>query len=82
MRYDFIVVRVDYPLECGYRMERKQLPDWIYLTVTEDDDSKYLTVYSRLHFDKEVKINPSYSLEFSDVDIIKDLSGKISSMFL
>jgi len=81
-RYDFTLCRVEYPLERGYRMEHSQLPDWIHVTITEDGDSKYLTVYSRLHVNKEVKINPSYSSKFSDSDIIKDLSGEISSRFL
>ena len=74
--------RVEYPMEHGYRMEVSPLPDWIYITITEKDNSKYLTVYSRIHVNKEVKINPSYSIDFRDMDIIKDLSGEVASRFL
>jgi hypothetical protein len=63
-------------------MEPKQLPDWIHVIITEQGDSKFLTVYSRIHVNKEVKVGPSYSADFSDRDILKDLSGKISGMFL
>lgn len=81
-RYDHLLCRVEYPAERGYRMEPKQLPNWLYVTITEQGDSKFLTVYSRIHVNKEVKINPSYSVNFSDRDILKDLSGKVSEMFL
>jgi len=81
-RYDYLLCRVEYPAERGYRMEHSQLPDWMYITITEDGETKYLTVYSRLHVNKEVEINPSYSSKFSDIDIIKDLSGEISSRYL
>lgn len=81
-RYDHLLCRVEYPAEGGYRMEPKQLPGWIHITITEQDDSKFLTVHSRIHMNKEVKVGPSYSVDFRDRDIIKDLSGKISYRFL
>lgn len=79
-RYDHLLYRVEYP--AGYRMELEQLPDWIYITITKEGDSKYLTVHSRIHINKEVKIGPSYSTDFCDRDIIKDLSSQVSSAFL
>lgn len=81
-RYDHLLCRVEYPAERGYRMEPKQLPDWIHVTITEQSDSKFLTVHSRIHVNKEVKVGPSYSADFSDRDILKDLSGEVSGMFL
>lgn len=63
-------------------MEPYDLPDWIYITVTRDGDSKYLTVYSRIHVNKEVIVGPSYSLEWSDQAVIKELSGRIYSGFI
>ena len=75
-------VRVYYPKERGYRMEPELLPPWLYITITEDKDSKYLTVYSRVHMNKKVQMNPSYSTSFSDMEILKDLSGKIWEQFL
>lgn len=80
--YNHLLVRVDYPEERGYRMEPKPLPDWIHLTITENEFSKYLTAHSRIHVNKEVRVGPSYSTDFSDRDMIKDLSAKISQMFL
>ena len=81
-RYDHLLARVEYPAERGYRMESYQLPSWIHFTITEQDDSKWVTVYSRIHANKEVKMNPTYSSKFTDQEIIKDMSGKISATFL
>lgn len=80
--YHHMYHRVDYPLERGYRMESVKLPDWICLSVALEGDSKRLTVHSRLHVNKEVKMNPIYSTDFTDIEIIKDLSGEIYSQFL
>lgn len=57
----------------------EQCPHWLHITITSDGESKWLTVHSRIHVNKEVKLNPSYSTEFSDRDIIKDLSAKVWS---
>ena len=81
-RYDYIMVRVDYPRERGYRMEARKLPNYMHITIDEHGDSKQLTVHSRIHVNKEVKVSPTYSPAFSDIDILRDLSGKISYMFL
>ncbi len=81
-KYNHLLCRVEYPAERGYRMEPKELPDWIHVTITENNDSKCLTVYSRIHVNKEVRVGPSYSADFNDRDLLKDLSGQISSMFL
>ena len=81
-RYNFIFSRVEYPIERGYRMEHKLLPDWISISITKSGSSKYLTVYSRIHMNKEVRISPDYSTDFSDLEILKDLSGEIAHRFL
>lgn len=80
--YDYLLCRVEYPAERGYRMEPSKLPPWIHVVITEDGDSKWLTVHSRIHVNKEVRMEPSFSRQFSDRDILKDLSGKISQAFL
>ena len=82
MKYKHIFQRVEYPRERGYRMETLRLPPWMYIEVESKNDSKQLIVYSRIHVKKMVKLNPTYSLSFSDNAIIKDLSGKISKLFL
>lgn len=81
-RYDYLLQRVEYPREGGYRMEPCALPHWMYVTITQEGDSKHLTVHSRIHVNKEVVMNPTYSAEFTDYEIIKDLSGKITHDFL
>ena len=80
--YNHLYARVEYPAERGYRMEVTPLPNWIHITITEDGNSKFLTVHSRIHVDKEVKMNPSYSSEFTDREILIDMSGKVSEAFL
>lgn len=83
-KYRHLYHRVNYPSENGYRIESYQLPDWIYITVTtiKEENSKYLTVHSRLHLNKEVVVNPVYSCNFTDDEVIKDLSAEVSGMFL
>lgn len=80
--YNHLLYRVDYPAERGYRMEPKPLPPGIHICISEEGDSKWLTVHSRIHVNKVVRIDPTYSSAFSDRDIIKDLSAKVSHMFL
>ena len=83
-RYNHLIHRVEYPRERGYRMEFSPLPAWIYVTITEDEekDCKYLTVYSRWHMNKEVRINPDYSIRYPNEEMLKELSGEIASRFL
>ena len=80
--YTHLYHRVEYPAERGYRMEAHPTPDWMHLTVETVGDSKWLTVHSRIHMNKEVRMNPSYSTKFTDQEIIKDLSGRIYSDFI
>ncbi len=81
-RYNHLVYRVEYPRERGYRMEASPLPDWVYISISEENSSKYMTVHSRIHINKEVRISPDYSTDFSDMDIIKELSGEVCRRFL
>ncbi len=80
--YNHLLCRVEYPEENGYRMEPKLLPHWIHITITEETGIKYATVHSRIHVNKEVRVGPSYDLSFSDKDIIRDISEKVTSRFL
>jgi len=81
-RYDHLLTRVEYPRERGYRMEAIRLPKWIHIRITDTEHHKYLTVHSRIHVNKEVRVGPSYSLAFTDHEIIKELSSDISYRFL
>ncbi len=81
-KYHHILTRVEYPREGGYRMEPEQLPDWIYLTITEQETNKFLTVHSRIHMNKEVRVGPTYRNEFTDQELLRDLSADVRYMFL
>lgn len=82
-KYNHLLCRAEYPAERGYRIEPEKLPDWLHLVIVEDENgNKWLLVHSRIHTQKEVKVGPTYSSEFNDSDLIKDLSGQISYMFL
>lgn len=70
------------PNPFGYYWEVSPLPDWIHLTIEEIKGSKVLKVISRIHVDTCKQVGPSYSTDFSDQDIIKDLSGEISGRYL
>lgn len=80
--YNYLLRRVEYPEKRGYRMEPFKLPPWIHVIITEDGDSRWLTVHSRIHVNKEVRMEPSFSSQFSDLDILKHTSVKISHAFL
>lgn len=82
--YNHLLCRVEYPMERGYRMELETLPDWIHFTITHDkqNDDKYITVYSRLHVNKEAIMPIHYSSSWADYDIIKDISGELSHRYL
>lgn len=79
-KYTYGIYRVHYAR--GYRMEPKPLPHWMHLTITTEGNSKYLTVHSRIHINKEVRMLPDYSSNFTDNEIIKDLTGKIHQRFI
>ncbi len=81
-RYNYLMYRVEYPQERGYRMEASRLPDWIYITITEEGDSKWMTVYSRWHVEKEYRINPTYSSDFTDRQMLIELSAQVHRMFI
>lgn len=66
----------------GTRVGARDLPPWLHVTITEDADSKWLTVYSRIHVRKEVMMQPTFGTEFSDFEILRQLSPAISRAFL
>ena len=80
--YYHLLRRVEYPNEGGYRMEPERLPYWMHITITEENDSKYLTVHSKIHVNKKVVMPPSYSASFTDNEILKDLSGEVFRRFI
>ena len=81
-KYIHLFRKVNYPAERGYRMEPESLPDWIYFTISENNSSKYLTVYSRRHVNKEFTLPTSYNNAFTDYEMIKSLSEEIRNLFL
>lgn len=81
-KYHYLIIRVEYPREGGYRMEPSPLPDWIHIHIVDEGGSRHLLVHSRIHVNREVKVGPSYSSSFTDQEIIKDLSGEVSHRFL
>ena len=81
-RYNYLLVRKDYPMENGYRMHPVALPNWIHLTIEKRENSKYLFVHSRIHVDKKVQVGPAHSLNYPDQRIIKEQSAEVSRRFL
>lgn len=58
------------------------LPNWIHIEIEQKGNTKTIFVCSKIHVNKRVKLNPTYSSEFSDVVILKELSHLISHKFL
>ena len=65
----------------GYSWRTRKLPDWLKYEIIVEGDSKVVTCYSRIHKNTIVKMNPSYSTEWSNIDIIKDISANICIKF-
>ena len=81
--YDYLYNRAEYPMERGYKVEPVKLPSWIHITVTEDDaDTKWVDVHSRIHLNKVVRLPTAYSSQFSDKQILKDISEEVARRFL
>ena len=66
----------------GTRVGAQKLPPWLHVTITEDADSKWLTVYSRIHVREVMMMQPTFSTEFSDFEILRELGPKIRYAFL
>ena len=66
----------------GTRVDARDLPPWLHVTITEDVYSKWLTVYSRIHRREEVRMQPTFSTKFTDFEILRELSPKIRYAFL
>lgn len=80
--YKHLYHRVNYPEERGYRIEPVDAPRWMKIEVTEEQGSKVLYVHSRIHMNKKVRVGPLYSTEFTNHQILKDLSGEIYHRFI
>lgn len=80
--YRYIFRKVQYPEERGYRWKPFSLPDWIHLCIEDDGESKRLIVHSRIHVTKVSQVGPDHSIEFTDREIIRSLSGKVSYRYL
>ena len=78
--YHSLLEEIREPL--GTRFVARDLPPWLHVTITEDADSKWLTVYSRIHVGEKVMMQPTFSTEFSDFEILRQLSPTISLAFL
>lgn len=75
--YTFVYVR-QYEAH-GYRTVPQPLPNWLKVEIRTEGDSKVAYVHSRIHVNRVVALNPTFSTDFSDADILKDLSAKILS---
>lgn len=60
----------------------KELPNWIHLEIETTGTGKKLFACSRIHVNKRVFIGPEYSTDFSDWDMLKDLSASVNHKFL
>ncbi len=78
-KYNYLAAKKyqNHPFPKGYYWRHVPLPDYQHIEITHTETGKYVKFCSRIHVNKLVSIGPSYSLEFTDDDIIRDLSGQI-----
>jgi hypothetical protein len=61
----------NYESPFGYRWTIENLPSWLSIEINTEGDTKYIYIHSTIHVDKCKRWN-SYSLNFTDTDILKD----------
>ena len=85
--FNFIYYRQEYPQERGYRMHAEKLPDWIKVNIGYQPDGtgsccKRLYVESRIHVNKRVKVGPDYSADYTEKEMLIELSSEIYRRWL
>ena len=80
--YKHTLVQVHYSRENGYRWEPRALPDWIHIEIVDKENSKVVYVCSRIHVNKRERFPTGYSNEFSDYEILRDVSGEVLRMWV
>ena len=66
----------------GYRWVYSEIPDWLSVEIHQEGDTKKVFVRSRIHKDKYKQVHPSYSSDWSDTDILKDIAGEIHYRYI
>lgn len=81
--YRHTYCRVEYPQERGYRMEPRPIPDWMSIEIHTDkeNDSKQMVVHSRIHVGRVFPMQPVYSCDFSDKQLLTELAAEVSHRF-
>ena len=49
-----------------------ELPDWLTIEIVTVDESKFVIIRSKFHMIKENKLKNSWSLEYTDEEILND----------
>ena len=50
-----------------------QLPSYLSIEIKQQGDTKYVYVNSAIHVNKQLKVPHSYSLDWSDEEILNDV---------
>ena len=50
-----------------------QLPSYLSIEIKKDGDTKYVYVNSTIHVNKQLEVPHSYSLDWSDEEILNDI---------
>jgi len=82
-KYDYLL-KIEYqhhPLPRGSYWAQKPLANYHHIEIHHTKTGKYVYFYSRIHENKLTLINPSFSNDFTDHEIIKEVSGKIAYRF-
>lgn len=80
-RYNHLYLREYNNVVRKVMTEAVPLHDWLYVTITTENDSKYVTVFSKHHVNKALTLPTGYSMEYSDTDILLDQSDNIHSLY-
>lgn len=54
------------------QLKGRTLQDWYTIEIDRSGDSVYVTMHSRIHVNKEVKVSHCYSHQFTDGQILHD----------
>jgi|11BtaG_2_1085332.scaffolds.fasta_scaffold02518_4 hypothetical protein len=80
-KYNYLLVREYQHWPRVYYWVQRPLADYYHIEIHHTKTGKYVYFYSRIHVNELTLINPSFSNDFTDHEIIKDVSGKIAYRF-
>lgn len=63
---------MDSPTRTYNWLDDRPLQPWYSITITTEGDTKFVYFHSRIHVRNTVRMNPCFSVQFTDHEILRD----------